>query len=172
MFLFLNFFLSFFPLSEIWKLASMVSPNVPYGRYLQFWATLLPFLVAKFTQTAVKLKKKKKKKNHKFYLLWLSSLNTIGTDVALIENNAKVGSQIAKELAEIRKTKGQSSNSTTHQVRAQNAQGKSHEVEGYDPAINYADVPQGRPVVIGGSIVDLLATVNDTEIKVSFGRKK
>ena len=65
-------------------------------------------------------------------------------DIALIKNNAMVGSKIAKELSYIRRKKS-----------------KRHQVNPLDQS------PEcGRPVVIGGSNVDLVSSVKSDQIVV------
>ena len=71
----------------------------------------------------------------------------------MIHNNAKIGSQIAKELSSLR-SKGHSLNQNNNCNNRTSQEIKGHDLD-------------GRPVVIGASIVDLLAKVNQDEIVVS-----
>ncbi|XP_072041914.1 uncharacterized protein [Amphiura filiformis] len=81
----------------------------------------------------------------------LTQGKSLQANEALIRNNALIGSQIAKELADLRRCKGQSSNQNN------NCNNRTFpEVKGHEPG--------GRPVVIGASIVDLLASVNQDNI--------
>nr|XP_053629945.1 pseudouridine-5'-phosphate glycosidase-like isoform X2 [Cherax quadricarinatus] len=73
---------------------------------------------------------------------------SLKANVALIENNAKIGTQIAVEYSKLRTSSS------------------SCAFPGYCPTKkNEASEVQEKPVVIGGSIVDFVATVMEPEIK-------
>ncbi|XP_042232097.1 pseudouridine-5'-phosphate glycosidase-like [Homarus americanus] len=75
---------------------------------------------------------------------------SLKSNIALIENNAKAGAQIAMEYAKLLTP----SSSFIPPIHPTNKKSQLSEVD-------------GRPVVIGGSIVDFVATVMEPEIKVS-----
>ncbi|KAG5881561.1 hypothetical protein JTB14_033066 [Gonioctena quinquepunctata] len=74
----------------------------------------------------------------------LTGGRSLESNVALIKNNARVAADIAVALAKLRTGSVQNGGDTTH-IRL-----------------------EGRPIVIGGSNLDCSATVETSEIKVSF----
>lgn len=87
-------------------------------------------------------------------------------DIELIENNARVGSQIAVELAKLRKKRN---DKVTTQVNYNSAvvrdAGCRHKS---DQETNYLTKVPKQPVVVGASILDFTAKINSTKIKVSW----
>ncbi|XP_071516798.1 uncharacterized protein [Panulirus ornatus] len=75
---------------------------------------------------------------------------SLNSNIALIENNAKTGAQIAVEYSKL--TISSSSFIPRESLTGEKSSGSE---------------VHGRPVVIGGSIVDLIATVMEPEIKFS-----
>ncbi|XP_042866047.1 pseudouridine-5'-phosphate glycosidase-like [Penaeus japonicus] len=73
---------------------------------------------------------------------------SLKSNIALIKNNAKAGAQIAVELARLK-------SSTSSFLPPRDS-----------PKEKSGTSEQGRPVVVGGSIVDFIATVKEPEIKV------
>ncbi|KAL9961537.1 hypothetical protein ACROYT_G030495 [Oculina patagonica] len=94
----------------------------------------------------------------------LTKGQSLQANMALIKNNAKIGSLIAVELCKIRKLK---------EKKAVNAQGKVWGVPDSTTEWNRLQ----RPVVIGGSNVDFIATAeqiipeasNPGQVRMSFG---
>ncbi|KAJ8321975.1 hypothetical protein KUTeg_000446 [Tegillarca granosa] len=87
------------------------------------------------------------------------------TDIALIKNNAKIGSQIAVELSNLRKQENENREVTNHIHSC-----KSDKISRSSGAIGVntnksPSVDTGRVVVIGGSIVDFYARVDVAEFK-------
>ncbi|XP_027210795.2 uncharacterized protein [Penaeus vannamei] len=74
---------------------------------------------------------------------------SLKSNIALIKNNAKAGAQIAVELARLK-------SSTSSFLPPTDS-----------PTKKSGTSEQGRPVVVGGSIVDFIATVMEPEIKFS-----
>nr|XP_045613243.1 pseudouridine-5'-phosphate glycosidase-like isoform X1 [Procambarus clarkii] len=81
-------------------------------------------------------------------ILEITGGQSLKSNIALIENNAKIGAQIAVEYAKLTSP-------------------SSYKPPGYFPSNELkASEARGKPVVIGGSIVDFVATVKEPEIKV------
>ncbi|KAJ8321969.1 hypothetical protein KUTeg_000440 [Tegillarca granosa] len=89
----------------------------------------------------------------------------IEENIALIKNNAKIGSQIAVELSNLRKQENENREVTNHIHSC-----KSDKISRSSGAIGVntnksPSVDTGRVVVIGGSIVDFYARVDVAEFK-------
>ena len=100
------------------------------------------------------------------YALFLNHRGS-SSDIALIKNNAMVGSQIARELARLRQSRrnGPSSNHNNNSYNNNFSMVKGHD----DPSVRSSSstADDRPPVVIGASIVDLLATSHQVDIEVS-----